>query len=741
MQSNSKMDEEHTGQNLPVHSPMANAILLYDRNDEDVQNHFIEDQIENLSLEPDQIPSLEPKTWKDSVHVASGTILRNASAQPSKYAYSESKAYEDKDTVEWKPFRYGVSKTESRTDVPKKKLVLREYQHEQAEKPLRGENCIIVSPTGSGKTCVAIRIIQDHLERKRKMKKMVFVVDKNNLANQQAEKIEEYLQCSVKVISGDIQREEECVQDMASLLPHYDVFVITAQMLVNALTKQNVNMKFFSLLIFDECHHCCGSHPFQQVMNHYMDIKLEGDESQLPQIIGFTASLGLAKVNTLEKATENVMTTMANMDADYLVTVQRNKSDLAKHVNNPNQFITNVPVRKKNEFGTLIKIIMTRTEKYLELNRVGMVGIGIIRPPATRGNGQYTQWLENGLLKALATFSDSDATRSLYTIKNYLEIYNNALVLLQHARAIDALNYIKDEIQKHPKTSNYTGIEQKIKLLLEGMTRYEQMDALELFREGQFKIIVATTIAEEGLDVKECNLVVRYDYAGTPIALVQARGRGRAENSRFYILASEDKCVAEKELINTLKEPMMEEAMKRVQQKVDHNNSTFCVQKRRLQELAKRDRDLAILNQSTTRIIKTGQYYLRCLKCNTFLCMSNEIRRILNCHHTCISQDLKQRINCTKFENAAYPGEDIEMGVGQIDCKGKGCAVKLGSIALYQGIFFPILSIKALKIEKDMYQRDTLKKWNMVEKYFTVQDLSTDDIENIVKCGRLIEFC
>jgi late competence protein required for DNA uptake (superfamily II DNA/RNA helicase) len=56
------------------------------------------------------------------------------------------------------------------------------------------------------------------------------------------------------------------------------------------------------------------------------------------------------------------------------------------------------------------------------------------------------------------------------------------------------------------------------------MTRYEQLDALELFREGDFKIIVATTIAEEGLDVQECNLVVRYDYAGSPISLVQARG-------------------------------------------------------------------------------------------------------------------------------------------------------------------------------------------------------------------------
>jgi hypothetical protein len=102
---------------------------------------------------------------------------------------------------------------------------------------------------------------------------------------------------------------------------------------------------------------------------------------------------------------------------------------------------------------------------------------------------------------------------------------------------------------------------------------------------------------------------------------------------------------------------------------------------------------------------------------------------------------MKQRINCTKFESASYPGEDIEMGVGQIDCKGKGCGVKLGSIALYQGIYFPILSIKAVKIAKDMEQGDALKKWSLVGKYFTVQDLSTDDVENVVKCGRLIEFC
>lgn len=67
----------------------------------------------------------------------------------------------------------------------------------------------------------------------------------------------------------------------------YDVFVVTAQMLVNALIRRDVSIVSFSMLIFDECHHCYGSHPFQQIMNHYIDVKQElskEEESQLPQV-------------------------------------------------------------------------------------------------------------------------------------------------------------------------------------------------------------------------------------------------------------------------------------------------------------------------------------------------------------------------------------------------------------------------------------------------------------------------
>ena len=57
-----------------------------------------------------------------------------------------------------------------------------------------------------------------------------------------------------------------------------------------------------------------------------------------------------------------------------------------------------------------------------------------------------------------------------------------------------------------------------------GMTKHDQDEILKLFKTGEHKIIIATSIVEEGIDIQTCNLVIKYDHVTNEIAMVQGRG-------------------------------------------------------------------------------------------------------------------------------------------------------------------------------------------------------------------------
>lgn len=50
------------------------------------------------------------------------------------------------------------------------------------------------------------------------------------------------------------------------------------------------------------------------------------------------------------------------------------------------------------------------------------------------------------------------------------------------------------------------------------------------------KVLIATSAAEEGMDVPACEFVVRYNAAATGIQLVQSRGRARQRVSEFVAI-------------------------------------------------------------------------------------------------------------------------------------------------------------------------------------------------------------
>ena len=58
-----------------------------------------------------------------------------------------------------------------------------------------------------------------------------------------------------------------------------------------------------------------------------------------------------------------------------------------------------------------------------------------------------------------------------------------------------------------------------------GLTQNEQDEILDRFREGSCKLIIATTIAEEGLDISACNLIINYNYSTNDVGHVQRKGK------------------------------------------------------------------------------------------------------------------------------------------------------------------------------------------------------------------------
>ena len=53
-----------------------------------------------------------------------------------------------------------------------------------------------------------------------------------------------------------------------------------------------------------------------------------------------------------------------------------------------------------------------------------------------------------------------------------------------------------------------------------GLSQKKQIEVLEQFKTGKFNVLVSTNVAEEGLDIAECNLVVFYDVVASEIRLI-----------------------------------------------------------------------------------------------------------------------------------------------------------------------------------------------------------------------------
>ncbi len=72
-----------------------------------------------------------------------------------------------------------------------------------------------------------------------------------------------------------------------------------------------------------------------------------------------------------------------------------------------------------------------------------------------------------------------------------------------------------------------------------GLSQKRQIEALQKFREGAFRVLVATSVGEEGLDIPSTDLVVFYEAVPSEIRSIQRKGRtGRSGKGKIVVLVT-----------------------------------------------------------------------------------------------------------------------------------------------------------------------------------------------------------
>ncbi|XP_070540432.1 antiviral innate immune response receptor RIG-I-like [Ptychodera flava] len=324
-----------------------------------------------------------------------------------------------------------------------KTFQLRNYQMELVEPALEGKNTIICAHTGSGKTITALYIMQRHLAKgftANRLNRIVFLVNQRPLVEQQGNVFEEYLiPMNYRVIQ---LTGETTTIPMAEVVEEgYDVIVLTVQILENALRDNIISsLSVFTMLIFDECHHTQKLEPYNCIMARYRDMKIDDPKQPRPQIVGLTASLGVGKSRTQQLAVEHILKICANLDADKISTVVKNKNELQRYVPVPDEELLNVQGRVEDRFFTIVNGIMSEIETVM-LSSQGAEEIDpkVLKPPGERGTQAYEHWVVTLGKHSVVALSDDKTRRIFKTCTDHLRKYNDSLFVNKDARTKDAL--------------------------------------------------------------------------------------------------------------------------------------------------------------------------------------------------------------------------------------------------------------------------------------------------------------
>lgn len=468
------------------------------------------------------------------------------------------------------------------------KIEPREYQITLYREAME-RNTLIVLPTGLGKTIIAA-LVADHVLRKEN-EKVLFLAPTRPLISQHFETLKKLLELGDDEISkftGEVDNEDRLLKWVTSR-----VVVSTPQVVLNDMRNGLFNIASYGLIVFDEAHRATGNYAYVEIARNFIEARGKlilgitaspgGNREKLDEI---TKALGIEAVRIKSESDEDVRKYMGGID------LKVSKLILPENIREVSNILRKVIDRLTDKIrpaGIMTPGRFSRSQLASKIGEVidrakngepNLFSVVTYISAAIRID-YLLEYLESQGIEIAWDYvneilnSEEKALKKTASIVTKMPEFNQFMIRLKDLRdqklenpkMVAVLNLCEEQISENPesrvivfthyrKTSDLvtTYLSGKSSLLRpirfigqstksgdEGLKQKDQDVLLQKFRNNVYNVLVATSVAEEGLDIPATDLVIFFEPVPSEIRSIQRRGRtGRTHAGTVKILMYED---------------------------------------------------------------------------------------------------------------------------------------------------------------------------------------------------------
>lgn len=453
-----------------------------------------------------------------------------------------------------------VEKRYVRKDV----VEYREYQVNMAQEAA-GENSIVVLPTGLGKTAIALHVIAEYLAKGTGA--ILFLAPTRVLAGQHHEFLKSSLTIEdISLVTGEDTLPRRKKGWMASII------CATPEIARNDFERGIVHPGQFTLVIFDEVHRTIGDYAYSTIAQKFVgrDVRLVGMTATLPgemtKATEILVRLHASRVTERSEDSPDVLPYRQDTNIDWVMVdlppeMIRMQRDLKRALADRYETLRSHGFKNLNgeSLSALLKLrpqIMNRHRRsastlftairiHYALNMLEAHGITPFLNfcertkkkggPGTRELLEQDPFFSRTIQAARAEQARGMEHSKIPKLRGIIEkIPGKALIFASYRDSVDIIHQSLEQM----------GIPSAIligKSGKSGLKQKKQIETVQKFRDGHYRVLVATRVGEEGLDIAEVNHVIFYDNVPSSIRYIQRKGRtGRKDTGKLIVLIAKN---------------------------------------------------------------------------------------------------------------------------------------------------------------------------------------------------------